>query len=606
MATDEWGIDDGWWGNDGEWHEANPATIAALRELFDRVDPADETPAIPMWFVREGAEPQLDGAARVVREDGVDLGEFNRLPADLPLGFHQLVPTDGGTTTRLVIVADRIPPWADSWEWGVTAQVSSARTERSWGIGDTRDLAELGRWISERGGRVLGISPIGDAIPVTPRQNSPYSPSSRRHLDPLIIPLDPLDDDEREMAQQLNGLYEIDRDASFTAKIASLERHWCRVPLCDRPLIELGTESGAHAVFCAIAEQQGAGWVDWPAQLQNPGNAAVAAFAVEHADRASFFAWIQTVASDDFSALAGNLRSIGVSLLGDLPVGVAADGFDAWMDQEQLAIGWTIGAPPDPIGPHGQNWGLPPYQPHRLRANGYHSFLATLRANLARVSILRIDHVMGLFRLFWIPPGGDPVDGTYVRFADHELVDLVVTEAVRHGCRIIGEDLGTVEDDVRNTLAERGILGTKVAWFEKVPPERWPRASLGTLTTHDLPTVAGALNDTDPAADPVIVDRMYAFAERGETEDRAEHEEVSVAAHRRLGGAGSEVVLGTLEDLVGSHLRVNLPGTVDQYPNWRLPLPVGVDELDGHALAERISAAISEGRTARQSASLRS
>ena len=596
MATDEWGIDDGWWGNDGEWHDANPATVAALRDLFSRGDDTPGRPSPPMWFVREHATPVLMSTCRVITEDGDDLGTFDALPGDLPLGYHRLIPVDRSRETRLMIIADRIPPGSDDRKWGVTAQVYSTHTHRSWGVGDTRDLDTLGRWIAAQGGDVMGLSPIGDALPTTPRQNSPYSPSSRRHLDPLVIALDPADDLEATTAAKLRELGEIDRDAVFTAKVAALEARWHDLPAARRPIVDIATEPGAHAAFCAIAEFLGTGWDAWPAELQHAEGAAVDAFAREHPERVSFWAWVQQQASDEFAALGGRLAAIGVSLLGDLPVGVAPDGFDAWMDRDQLALDWTIGAPPDPIGPHGQNWGLPPYQPHRLRAHGYASFLATLRANLRRVAILRLDHVMGLFRLFWIPPGGEPADGTYVRFADHELIDLVVTEAVRHGCRIIGEDLGTVEDDVRATLADRGILGTKVAWFETLPPERWARESMGTLTTHDLPTVAGALSDTDPAADPTIVDRMYAFAERGEAED---HNEVSVAAHRRLGRAGSELVMATLEDLVGSRLRVNLPGTVDQYPNWRLPLPVGVDELDDHPLPGRIVAAISEARSSR-------
>lgn len=256
-------------------------------------------------------------------------------------------------------------------------------------------------------------------------------------------------------------------------------------------------------------------------------------------------------------------------------------------------MGWSIGAPPDPIGPHGQDWGLPPYDPHQLRAVGYEPFLATLRANFARWDVLRIDHVMGLFRLFWIPQGADPAHGTYVRFHGHELVDLVVSEAVRAGRAVVGEDLGTVEENVRETLADRRIFGTKVAWFEHDAPEHWALASLGTLTTHDLPTVAGALSETDPTADRSMIDAMHSFAQRGYDDD---HDDVAVAAHQRLGGASSELVLATLEDLVGSRLRVNLPGTVDQYPNWRLPLHTGVDELDDHPLAGRIADALGEHR----------
>lgn len=595
MGTDRWGIDDGWWGNDGQWHDADRDTIAALRDLFGGEDGPVSGP--PMWFVRQGDRSLVDDGCTLVLEDGTDLGGIGSLPDDLPLGIHLLTPADGGPVTRLACIADRVgelPAVGGSRRrWGVTVQVPTVRTASSWGVGDARDLATMGRWLASRGGTVLGLSPVGDAIPVPPRQNSPYSPSSRRFLDPLIIALDPIDDTEAGRAAELRGRPELDRDAVFEAKLAALERRWGGVPPADRPSPGFGTPAGTHALYCTLAEYHCGGWQSWPIEFQHPGSPAVAAFAGSSAERISFWRWVQERAESDLRSTVDTLRDLGVLLLGDLPVGVDPSGADAWVDQDQLAMGWSIGAPPDPIGPHGQDWGLPPYDPHQLRAVGYEPFLATLRANFARWDVLRIDHVMGLFRLFWIPQGADPAHGTYVRFHGHELVDLVVSEAVRAGRAVVGEDLGTVEENVRETLADRRIFGTKVAWFEHDAPEHWALASLGTLTTHDLPTVAGALSETDPTADRSMIDAMHSFAQRGYDDD---HDDVAVAAHQRLGGASSELVLATLEDLVGSRLRVNLPGTVDQYPNWRLPLHTGVDELDDHPLAGRIADALGEHR----------
>ena len=346
-----------------------------------------------------------------------------------------------------------------------------------------------------------------------------------------------------------------------------------------------GDAPGDYAIFCALAEHFGTGWRHWPSAFADPEGEAVRAFTADHPERVAFWQFVVDRVDAQLGEVRAALDAEGVTLMGDLPVGVDGGGFDAWTFTDALARGMHVGAPPDPFSPHGQDWGLPPFDPWALRAIGYSPFVETIRGTLGRFGGLRIDHVMGLFRLFWIPEGADPADGAYVRYPADELLDLLVLEATRSGAFVVGEDLGTVEAGVRETLTARGIAGTKVALFED-EPNNWPAHSLGTLTTHDLPTVEGAVSGSDAAGDPGIADRLLALTGRGPD---AELEDVLVAAHERLARSGSDLVLATMEDIVGSRLRVNLPGTIDSYPNWRIALPVAVDDLDAHPVAERIT-----------------
>ena len=288
--------------------------------------------------------------------------------------------------------------------------------------------------------------------------------------------------------------------------------------------------------------------------------------------------------------------------MADLPVGFDRDGFDAWVDQDLLALEWSVGAPPDEFNSLGQDWGLPPYVPSQLRNAGYRPWIDTVRRILRHAGALRVDHVMGLFRLFWIPIDGDARSGGYVQQFGTELLDLAVTEAVRAGAALIGEDLGTVEDHVRGSLAQREVFGYRIAWFEDDPPDVWPANTLGSLTTHDLPTLAGLWTGTDEAdridaglaPDPegaeVMRRRIAAAAgmELPTDQDAADAgaDELRLAAHAALARSGSDVVVATLEDAIGVTERTNLPGTVDEHPNWRLALPVPIDELDAAGAAE--------------------
>jgi 4-alpha-glucanotransferase len=289
---------------------------------------------------------------------------------------------------------------------------------------------------------------------------------------------------------------------------------------------------------------------------------------------------------DDQLATAG----ADIALLGDLAIGFDPGGADAWVWQDVVAHGVRVGAPPDAFNEAGQDWGLPPFVPWKLRAVGYDPLVQTLRAALEHCGALRVDHVMGLFRLFWIPEGGEPSDGTYVGFPATDLLDIVALESARAGAVIVGEDLGTVEDEVREELADRGVLSYRLVWFENEPPEAFPVQALAAVTTHDLPTIAGAWSGSDEHADDEQRARLLEVTDLPRT---AEVSDVVVAAHARLAEAPSMVVTATLDDALCVEERPNLPGTTTERPNWSLALPKVLDDIVKDPVVARVAAALS-------------
>lgn len=567
-----------------------------------------------MWFVTQGESPELWSPATLTLDGGATLEVGRRLPDDLPLGAHLLQPDDGGPATTLFTLAPRAPRPRRGWGW--SAQLYAARSSDSWGHGDLADLAALARWACDGGAELVAHNPLGAALPTTHQQPSPYYASSRRFLSPLYLRVEDVDGadtsgarDAVERAAQagraLNARPTIDRDRVWALKLAAVEAIWAEVRGLDTTRAALAAADGdvelrRFATFCAIAEHHGGGWDTWPAELRHPEGATVAEFAEAHRDRVELHRWmqLQTVAQLDRAAGAG------AGLMADLPVGFDPSGFDAWTDQDLLALGCSIGAPPDDFSPTGQDWGLPPYVPWKLRAAAYGPWIATLRRIFAHCAALRVDHVMGLFRLFWIPAGDDARAGGYVYHRGDELLALAVTEAARAGAVLVGEDLGTVEPHVRDAMIDRDVFGYRIGWFADDPPEQWPAATLASLTTHDLPTVAGLWSGQDaadraaagvpedPEGDQLLRSRLARLAEVAD--DATEHE-VALGAHRALAASASDLAVATLEDAVGERSRPNLPGTVDEHPNWRRALRVPIEQLDD-AGAAAIAAVMRDGR----------
>jgi 4-alpha-glucanotransferase len=619
VATDGWGIEDGWSGVDGQWHPTPPETRAALRRALGG-DADDEHPPWhhPAWVVRPGVPEPLTGPCRVVLEDGTDLGAVTALPPDLPLGYHRLEPVDGGPGTHLIVSPGRCHLPEGLRDWGVTAQVPSVRSRRSWGIGDLADLRDLATWLHGLGAGVLGLSPLHAPQPAGPPADSPYYPSSRRWRSPLLIRVedvpgaadDPVVAEHGARARALLADRHIDRAAVWEHQRAALETLWAARPAWADPHGELGrwrTAQGAPldgwATYAALADLHGPSWRDWPAELRHPDAPAVTRAARQQADRVGFHAWLQWLVETQLQAVA----DVGVRLVHDLAIGVDPAGADAWWWQDLLALDARVGAPPDFFSPTGQDWGLPPFRPWALRDVGYRPLAELVRAAMTNGGGLRVDHVMGLTRLFVMPEGASPADGTYLRYAGAELLEVVALESHLAGALVVGEDLGTVEPGFRDLAGAMGLLSTRLVWFEDGPPESFPEQSMAAVTTHDLPTVAGVWSGADAAE----LERLGALTAPEELEalhrrlvdlSGAEPggtgpDEVAVAVHRRLGRAPSALAVATLEDVLGVAERPNVPGTTDERPNWSMALPVPVEDLPDHELAGRVLGALAEGRS---------
>ncbi|MGV9696903.1 4-alpha-glucanotransferase [Streptomyces sp. NPDC003470] len=590
-------------------------------------------------------------ALRVETEQGEIHDDAGRLPS----GYHRVTATapDGRTArAHLIVAPDRLPTPAGR-SYGLLVQLYSLLSGRSWGMGDLGDLGELAAWA----GRALGagfvqVNPLHAAVPGAPTDPSPYRPSSRRFPDPVHLRIEavpefayvPGPDRVRALQERAGRLREavlekgalIDRDAVWELKRDALELLH-EVPLgpgrraayCDY-LAEQGTALEDHATWCALAEVHGCDWRRWPEGLRDPRSAETARARGELADRVDFHSRLAWLTDTQLTAAQRTARDAGmpVGIVHDLAVGVHPQGADAWAQQEYFAAGMSVGAPPDAFNARGQDWGLPPWRPDRLADSGYAPFRRLLRGLFRYAGALRIDHVMGLFRLWWVPEGHPPTEGTYVRYDAEAMLAVLVLEATRAGAVVIGEDLGTVEPGVREALRERGVLGTSVLWFERdwagdgrpLAPEQWRADCLATATTHDLPSTAARLTGEHVElrdrlgllTRPLEQERAEAATDTAEWLERLAHlgllegtgggtdpssEEAEIqAVHRFLLRTPARMVGLWLPDAVGDRRPQNLPGTWDQYPNWRLPVadaegrPVTLEELAAsprlHALIE--------------------
>jgi 4-alpha-glucanotransferase len=563
----------------------------------------------PVRLVRRAAEAVSPPAALVL-EDGTALGSINRLPRDLPHGYHRLERDDG---SQLLLVAPRQTHAPAGLSWGWAVQLYAARSTQSWGIGDLADLRQLAEWCGASGGAFLFVNPLHAPNPAADPEPSPYYTSTRRFLNLLYLRIEALDGAElvaqplarlAAAGRALNAQRRIDRERVQALKLEALELVWGALPAGRRAA---RTRDGSQALrswatFAALGERYGPAWRRWPEALRRPDSTAVAEFAAAHGDRIAFHEWLQGLLDDQLRAAAG----AGVGLIADLPIGFDPSGFDAWSWQDDLSPSATIGAPPDRFNPAGQDWGLPPFVPHRLRASQYRPFIATVRACLRHAAGLRIDHALGLFRVWWVPSGATPEMGAYVRSATDEMLAILAIESERAGAVILGEDLGTVGAGVRRRLRSAGLLSTRIAWFER-DLSRIPSLASAAITNHDLPTVAGAWSGADLAELAALSVPHDARAQRGLLTRLAEMsglgpaapaEEVAVAAHRTLAASPAAMVVGTLEDASGVRERVNVPGTTArQRPNWSLALPEPIESLAASRLAGALASAMTEGRS---------
>ena len=577
-----------------------------VEAVLAAMEPYDDSPS-PLTVVRVG-----DPAA-----EGRPVGEYD-LPGD-----------------RTLLVAPRACPLPPR-TWGWMAQLYGVRSQESWGIGDFGDLARLAEWSArEAGAGFVLVNPLHAAAPRLPQEPSPYFPVSRRFLNPLYLDVEELPElgrvpaDDRESilalareARALNAGDRIDRDAVFRLKWAALTKLF---PYCSWwPEVEdFRTREGRplddFATWCALAEVHDGPFQRWPAELRDPRSSAVEEFVEAESFRPNRHVWLQYHCARQLGEAQRRARDAGmpVGLVLDLAVGVDPSGADAWAQQDVFARGMTVGAPPDSFNQKGQDWRLPPWRPDRLRATGYAPFREMVRATLAHAGGIRIDHAMGLFRLFWVPAGMSAAEGTYVRYPADDLLGILVYECHQAGAVAVAEDLGTVEPGVPETLRANGILGSAVLWFEEGGAASYPEKAFTSVTTHDLPTARGFWTDEalkvqaelgllgrpaeDQAADNAAQRAHVTSLLEGEglTGPDATVDELVVAMHEFVGRTPSLMVAVALGDAVGDPRQPNMPGTKDEYPNWRLPLPVALEDLAVGDVVEAVRTARSRGPAAR-------
>lgn len=532
-------------------------------------------------------------------------------PDTPPLGYHRL---DDGQ--ELIVTPRRLPPVEPAWGWML--QLYALHSPGSWGIGDYADLRDFA---NRSGAGVVLVNPVQAITPALPVQRSPYSPSSRRFANPLYLRVTETDEFHRADAATKAAVVAfapprtelIDYDSVWTAKLRALELLW---PGTTEAMPD---DLRDFATFCALTERHGPDWREWPADLRRPDHPAVARARTDLADRVAFHAWLQRLCERQLT----NVREATTAkIVHDLPVGVDPAGADAWALQDVLASDVTVGAPPDAFSQQGQDWNLPPWRPDKLAEQGYRPFRDVIRSVLRHADGIRVDHIAGLFRLWWIPPGRPASEGTYVYYDPGAMLGILALEGHLAGAMVVGEDLGTVPDEVTDAMHERGVLSSSVLYFERdeqtpgeplLPPKRWPADAMASISTHDLPTTTGFLRkenvriraELGQIGDP---DGEYVRAEAAKQEmldtldahgllpKDATEEDLVVALHRLLATAASRLLLTSPQDALGEPRQPNLPGTVDEYPNWRIPLPLAVDDLLADPTLRAAVAALRDAR----------
>jgi 4-alpha-glucanotransferase len=586
---------------------SDTAIRAALRDVEQRPD------APSVVVLRESQTRTLPTGQRI---DGRALGAGDHVVDGIPV----------------VVAPDRLElPGAR--QWGLMVQLYATRSRTSWGLGDLHDLGTLTRWTAEAGGDLVLVNPLHATAPVPPLQSSPYYPASRRWTNPIYLRLEdtsayaaaPAEVRARVDALRVQDVGDrLDRDHVWHAKFRALEELYDVTTPVDVEKLDPALRD--WATWCALAEVHGPDWRSWPQSLRRPDAPAVAEAARELAPRIGLHAWLQQLCDEQLAAVQARAKSDGMTIgvVHDLAVGTDPAGADAWALQDVLALGARIGAPPDTFNQQGQDWGMPPWHPRRLAERGYAPLRELLRSLLAHAGGVRIDHVLGLFRAWWVPADGTARDGTYVSYDADALLGVVALEAARAGAVVIGEDLGTVTPVVRRTLLDRGVLGTSILWFEREDPAdgaagalrplaEWRADAAASVSTHDLPTALGWLRGEhvrvraelglldDPAAEEQSWQQerdevLTLLRDAGLIGADASDDELVLALHEAVALTPSRVVLAAPGDVIGDLRQPNLPGTTDEYPSWRLPVAdstgraVPLEELLADPRVQRLAA----------------
>jgi len=585
------------------WTIPPASTIEALARALTASSP----PPKKVRSVRPGDSRALLGAAELHTEDGRILDARAAEAGDLPLGYHRLVGRDDDVSDLIVTPRRcRLPAGLKAWGWAL--QLYATRSRRSWGMGDLSDLAAVAERSRRSGAGIVMVNPLHAVNPGVPQQASPYSPSSRCWRNPLYLRIEDVDgastagpDLERlaSAGRALNAGRVINRDAVYRLKLAALEELWPRFRSdagFDHFVRLHGSMLDGFATFMTLHEANHGPPSMWPSEYRHPQRPEVARFARDHADRVAFHKWVQWLIDEQLRRASASL-----SVIHDLAIGVDPGGADAWFWQDALTGGASIGAPPDRFNARGQDWGLLTFNPLSLRSGGLEPFVQTVRAAFRHAGGIRFDHIMGLWRLFMIPAGASPAEGAYVDYPSELLLDILALESHRAGAFVIGEDLGTVEQQVHRELVERSILSYRVMWFEEKRPSSYPIGCLATVTNHDLPTISGLWNGTDldaqkrmglrPDEDAVQAVRTRLTKATG-LRAASPPEEVVRKSYELLGRAPSAVLTATFDDALMVDERPNHPGTTHEWPNWSLALPETLEDVFDNTLVDDIARAL--------------
>ncbi len=627
--------------------------------------PADLADGLVSWTitgedgtVRSGAvgPNQLPLTGRTAHDGRAIERRRLNLPLGLPLGYHRLDLTVEGArsslqgTTSLISAPARCylpealarPPGI----WGFALQLYGLAGRRSWGIGDFGDLGRFVGAAASLGAGAVGLNPTNALFTGNPAHASPYSPSARAFLNPLYIEISAVPElDACDAARRLLA------DPAFQGERAALRRSQlvdhARVAALKFPVFEMlyavfretelnrggdratafrrfqqqrGAALETFAAFEALSEHFRRGrtghlsWRDWPPDYRDPGSAAVTQFRRDHADRLLFFQYLQWEADRQMAVAAAKAAEhrMPIGLYRDLALGSDPHGADAWLDQRSLALAASMGAPPDPFNVNGQNWGLPPFDPIGLREEAYRPFIEVLRSNMRHAGALRIDHILGFTRLFWIPENATAAEGGYVRYPLADFLAITALESQRARCAVVGEDLGTVPEGLRERLQEACILSCRLLYFEHDAdgnfrsPDQYPPLSQVAVGSHDLPPFAGFWRGRDidvraglglfpnPAMEQTarrererarlaLIAALQAAGLWSQANDKAipaaATQELVEAVYAFLARTASRLLMMQPEDVLGVEVQTNLPGTVDEHPNWRCKLPISSDDL---------------------------
>ena len=590
------------------------------------------------------------------------------LPIDLPPGYHELeAKIAGGTADRCLLIIspprcyEPAPIIAGRRLWGLAVQLYTLRSQDNWGIGDFNDLRTLIRWVASHGAGFIGLNPLHALAPADPERSSPYSASSRHFLNVLYIavPLVPEFQDcaaarERmadpaivQLLGELRGRDWVDYSGVAELKLDILallyqdfrDRH---LALGTGRALEFRAFTAAggellrtHARFDALDRYfratlgAASGWLSWPEEFRDVNGSAAARFAAAHPDEIEFHAYLQWLAHEQLCGAQALARELAmpIGLYGDYAVGANPSGSETWTDQVSFCRGAEVGAPPDPLALKGQGWGIPPQDPSAMLAQRLQGFVTVTRNNMRYYGALRLDHVMSLFRLWWVAAGYSPTEGAYVHYPLQQLLSVLCLQSARRACVVVGEDLGVVPDEMRRAMPECGLYHYKVLLFEKLDgrfrrPDEYVRQALATVTTHDMPTLRSYWEGRDielrrrlnlyPSADiegDVIREREHdrellleALREQGlnpaqpATPFDAFSAELAHALHLYLARSATTLVALQIEDLLGETLPVNVPGTDREYPNWQRKISADIEEV---ATRADLAAYLDEIRLAR-------